>query len=228
YEEGGQLTEAIRRRSYSVVLLDEIEKAHPEVFNILLQILEDGRLTDAKGRAVDFRNTIIIMTSNVGAQQIVKGVTLGFQPSRQDEQKTFAERYAGMKDKVMDEMKKTFKPEFLNRIDATIVFHALSQPQVFQICDIQLARIQKQLTQQEIAISVTDAAKRLLVEKGYDVNFGARPLRRVIQDMVEDALSHGLLEGRFKKGDRVKIDAEGGELVMETEAPAQLAGASSS
>jgi ATP-dependent Clp protease ATP-binding subunit ClpC len=235
YEEGGQLTEAIRRRSYSVVLLDEIEKAHPEVFNILLQILEDGRLTDAKGRAVDFRNTIIIMTSNVGAQQIVKGVSLGFQPSRQDEAKTFAERYAAMKDKVVDEMKKTFRPEFLNRIDATIVFHALSESEVVQIADLMINRIKKQLTEQEITIEVTEAAKKLLVSKGYDVNFGARPLRRVIQDMVEDALSHGMLEGRFKRGDHVKIDAsEGGELVMvpterkEEEAPPELAGATSS
>jgi ATP-dependent Clp protease ATP-binding subunit ClpC len=217
YEEGGQLTEAIRRRSYSVVLLDEIEKAHPEVFNILLQILEDGRLTDAKGRAVDFRNTIIIMTSNVGAAQIVKGVSLGFQPSRQDEAKTFAERYAAMKDKVMDEMKKTFRPEFLNRIDATIVFHALSQPEVVQIADLMIARIKKQLKEQDMEVEITDAAKKVLVDKGYDVNFGARPLRRVIQDMVEDALSHGMLEGRFKRGDHVRIDAsEGGELAMET------------
>jgi ATP-dependent Clp protease ATP-binding subunit ClpC len=235
YEEGGQLTEAIRRRSYSVVLLDEIEKAHPEVFNILLQILEDGRLTDAKGRAVDFRNTIIIMTSNVGAQQIVKGVSLGFQPSRQDEAKSFAERYAAMKDKVMDEMKKTFRPEFLNRIDATIVFHALSEKEVIQIADLMIKRIQKQLTEQEISIDVTEAAQKLLVDKGYDVNFGARPLRRVIQDMVEDALSHGMLEGRFKRGDRIRIDAsEGGELVMvpeerKPEEPApELAGATSS
>ncbi|HEY8693095.1 MAG TPA: AAA family ATPase, partial [Chloroflexota bacterium] len=235
YEEGGQLTEAIRRRSYSVVLLDEIEKAHPEVFNILLQILEDGRLTDAKGRAVDFRNTIIIMTSNVGAAQIVKGVSLGFQPSRGDEAKSFQERYAAMKDKVMDEMKKTFRPEFLNRIDATIVFHALSEKEVIQIADLMINRIQKQLKEQEIAIEVTDAAKKLLVSKGYDVNFGARPLRRTIQDMVEDALSHGMLEGRFKKGDSIHIDtSEGGELVMvpeerkpEEETP-ELAGAASS
>ncbi|HUZ78637.1 MAG TPA: ATP-dependent Clp protease ATP-binding subunit [Chloroflexota bacterium] len=230
YEEGGQLTEAVRRRSYSVVLLDEIEKAHPEVFNILLQILEDGRLTDAKGRAVDFRNTIIIMTSNVGAQQIVKGVTLGFQGGRQDEQKTWDERYKGMKDKVMDELKKTFRPEFLNRIDATIVFHALSQQQVFQIADILLERIQKQLTAQDITIQLTDAAKGLLVEKGYDLNNGARPLRRVIQDMVEDALSHGLLDGRFKPGDTIKIDAEGGELILQSESPvvAELAAATNS
>ncbi len=228
YEEGGQLTEAIRRRSYSVVLLDEIEKAHPEVFNILLQILEDGRLTDAKGRAVDFRNTIIIMTSNVGAQQIIKGVTLGFQPSRSDEAKTWDERYKGMKEKVMDELKKTFRPEFLNRIDATIVFHALAQSEVVQIADLMIDRIQKQLVEQEIHIEVTTAAKALLVEKGYDMNNGARPLRRVIQDMVEDTLSHGLLDGRFKRGDKVKIDAEGGELVMVAESPApELAAASS-
>ncbi len=215
YEEGGQLTEAVRRRSYSVILLDEIEKAHPEVFNMLLQILEDGRLSDAKGRAVDFRNTIIIMTSNVGAQLIIRGTSLGFQGMQQDEKKTAEEAYKAMREKVLGELKNTFRPEFLNRIDATIVFHSLNRVEVRQIVDLLLSRVQARLKEQQMVMEVDDDAKGFLVDRGYDVNNGARPLRRVIQDLIEDSLSQGLLEGRFQSGDTVKVTVQNGELVFD-------------
>jgi ATP-dependent Clp protease ATP-binding subunit ClpC len=208
YEEGGQLTEAVRRKSYSVILLDEIEKAHPEVFNILLQILEDGRLTDAKGRAVDFRNTIIIMTSNVGASLLNQDARLGFKITRttQDEEKRRQQDHEEMIRKIMNELKSTFKPEFLNRIDATIVFKALTIQEVYEICDLLMARIKAQLVEQQIELEVTVEAKDYLVEKGFDPTFGARPLRRTIQNMVEDPLAEGMLQGRFYPG--CKIVAE--------------------
>jgi len=215
YEEGGQLTEAVRRKSYSVILLDEIEKAHPEVFNILLQIMDDGRLTDAKGRKVDFRNTIIIMTSNVGAELIRRETSLGFATTR-DELKDSEQQYEKMKDKVLTEMKKMFRPEFLNRIDATVVFHALGQDQIRAIVDLMLARTQTQLTEQRLTIEVTDAAKDLLVQKGFDIVYGARPMRRAIQNLIEDPLAEGLLHSRFTPGDVVVIDRQGEDLVMET------------
>src|SRR5579884_1209530 len=208
YEEGGQLTEAVRRKSYSVILLDEIEKAHPEVFNILLQILEDGRLTDAKGRAVDFRNTIIIMTSNVGASLLNNEAKIGFSVKRADADadKEFQRQHDDMIKKIMSELKNTFKPEFLNRIDATIVFRALTQPQVHQIADLMLARVKSQLVEQQIELEVTPAAKDYLVEQGFDSAFGARPLRRTIQNLVEDPLAEGLLQGKFLPGSRVLVD----------------------
>jgi ATP-dependent Clp protease ATP-binding subunit ClpC len=215
YEEGGQLTEAVRRKSYSVILLDEIEKAHPEVFNILLQIMDDGRLTDAKGRKVDFRNTIIIMTSNVGAELIRRETALGFSRPLNEAQDA-EHQYEKMKDKVLTEMKKLFRPEFLNRIDATIVFHALGIEQIRQIVDLMLARTQTQLTEQRVTIEVSDAAKDLLVEKGFDVVYGARPMRRAIQNLIEDPLAEGLLHGRFSQGDTILIDRQGDDLVMET------------
>jgi ATP-dependent Clp protease ATP-binding subunit ClpC len=215
YEEGGQLTEAVRRKSYSVILLDEIEKAHPEVFNILLQIMDDGRLTDAKGRKVDFRNTLIIMTSNVGAELIRRETALGFSTPMSDIANA-EHAYQKMKDKVLTEMKKLFRPEFLNRIDATVVFHALGIEQIRQIVDLMLARTQTQLTEQRLTIEVTDAAKDLLVEKGFDVVYGARPMRRAIQNLVEDPLAEGLLHGRFTQGDTILIDRQGEDLVMET------------
>ena len=215
YEEGGQLTEAVRRRSYSVILLDEIEKAHPEVFNMLLQIMEDGQLTDAKGRRVDFRNTIIIMTSNVGAELIKRDHTLGFS-IEQDSDKAQKSSYERMKDKVLSELKNTFRPEFLNRIDGVIVFHALTQQQIREIVDLMLKRVRQLLTEQRIKLEVTDAAKDYLVSKGYDPTFGARPLRRVIQSLVEDELADGLLQGRYKPGDTVTVDYRDGELKLET------------
>ncbi len=220
YEEGGQLTEAVRRKSYSVVLLDEIEKAHPEVFNILLQILEDGKLTDAKGRAVDFRNTIIIMTSNIGAQLLNREAALGFKTIVKDEEKTLrdARAHKEMIRKIDGEIKQSFKPEFLNRIDARIVFHALREEQIRQIVDLLLRRVQNQLVEQEITLVANDEAKAFLVEKGYDAAFGARPLRRAIQNYVEDPLAEGMLVGRFHPGDTILATQVNGELVMEVQA----------
>jgi len=217
YEEGGQLTEAVRRKSYSVVLLDEIEKAHPDVFNILLQILEDGKLTDAKGRAVDFRNTILIMTSNVGAQLLNREAALGFKTAMKDEDKKLRDERAHeeMIRKIMGELKQAFKPEFLNRIDATIVFHSLREDQIRQIVDLMLKRVQNQLVEQEIVLETTDDGKAFLVEKGYDAAFGARPLRRAIQNHVEDPLAEGLLTGRFHPGDTIVANRQEGELILE-------------
>jgi ATP-dependent Clp protease ATP-binding subunit ClpC len=214
YEEGGQLTEAVRRKPYSVVLLDEIEKAHPEVFNILLQIMDDGRLTDAKGRKVDFRNTIIIMTSNAGAELIRRETGLGFHKA--ESQQSAQEQYDRMKDKVLQEMKKLFRPEFLNRIDATVVFRALGREQIREIVDLQLSRTQKQLKEQRLVMEVTDAARDLLLEKGFDPVFGARPMRRAIQNLIEDPLAEGLLHGRFQPGDVVLVDRMADDLTLET------------
>ena len=214
YEEGGQLTEAVRRKPYSVVLLDEIEKAHPEVFNILLQIMDDGRLTDAKGRKVDFRNTIIIMTSNAGAELIRRETGLGFHKA--ESQQSAQEQYDKMKEKVLAEMKKLFRPEFLNRIDATVVFRALGRDQIREIVDLQLDRTQKQLREQRLVMEVTDDARDVLLEKGFDPVFGARPMRRAIQNLIEDPLAEGLLHGRFLPGDIVLVDRAGDDLTLET------------
>ncbi len=223
FEEGGQLTEAVRRKSYCLILLDEIEKAHPDVFNILLQIFDDGHLTDAKGRRVDFRNSIIIMTSNIGADLIRKGAAIGF-ASRSDEAKTEQQSYERMKEKLLAEMKKSFRPEFLNRIDAVIVFHPLSQEQIRQIVDLMLVSVTKQMAEKEIKLEVTEAAKDLLGKKGYDEIFGARPLRRVIQDMVEDKLSEDLLRGNFQSGDTVVVDLEEEEIVVRSAPVSALMG----
>ncbi len=219
FDEGGQLTEAVRRKSYCLILLDEIEKAHPDVFNILLQIFDDGHLTDAKGRRVDFRNSIIIMTSNIGAELISKGTTIGF-ASRSDEAKTQQQSYERMKEKLLGEMKKSFRPEFLNRIDGTIVFHPLTKEQIRKIVDLMLVSVSTQLAEKEIKLEVTEAAKDFLGKKGYDEAFGARPLRRVIQDMVEDKLSEDLLRGKFRSGDTVIVDLEGEEIVVRPPAAA--------
>ncbi|MDP2937310.1 MAG: ATP-dependent Clp protease ATP-binding subunit [Dehalococcoidia bacterium] len=213
YEQGGQLTEAVRRKSYSAILLDEIEKAHPDVFNMLLQILDDGHLTDAKGRRVDFRNTIIVMTSNVGAELIRRDTSLGF-AMKVEEAKGQQQVYERMKEKVLAELKKTFRPEFLNRIDGVVVFHALHKDHIRQILDLMLIQVQKELDAHEVKLEVTDEAKDLLCEKGYDETFGARPLRRVIQNLVEDRLSEGILESRFRAGDTVMIDREGDDVVL--------------
>ncbi|HYY43940.1 MAG TPA: ATP-dependent Clp protease ATP-binding subunit [Actinomycetota bacterium] len=201
YEEGGQLTEAVRRRPYSVVLLDEIEKAHPDVFNTLLQILEDGRLTDAQGRTVDFKNTVIIMTSNLGTHNLRKPA-LGF--GQATEQLT----YEKMKERVQEELKRSFRPEFLNRIDETIVFHELSRQEVHSIVDLMIGRLSEQLRSQDVEIELTEAAKDLLARKGYDPSLGARPLRRAIQRLVEDPLSEKILWKEFEAGDSVIVDAE--------------------
>lgn len=204
YEEGGQLTEAVRRKSYCCILLDEIEKAHPDVFNILLQIFDDGHLTDAKGRRVDFRNSIIVMTSNIGAELIRRGTSIGF-AARSDEAKTREQAYERMKENLLGELKKTFRPEFLNRIDGVVVFHSLTREHIRKIVDLMLATVTQQLAEKEIKLEVTEAAKDFLGEKGYDEVFGARPLRRVIQDMVEDKLSESLLRGEFKVSEKVFV-----------------------
>jgi ATP-dependent Clp protease ATP-binding subunit ClpC len=227
YEEGGQLTEAVRRKSYSVILLDEIEKAHPEAFNMLLQIMEDGHLADAKGRKVDFRNTIVIMTSNVGADQITRDMTLGF-TIKEDEDKAKAREYDRMREKVTSQLKQTFRPEFLNRIDAVIVFHSLAKQQIRQIVELELTRVSKQLREQDIELAVTDAAKDLLGERGYDHTYGARPLRRIIQNLIEDPLAEGVLDSRFLPGTTVRVDVEEDLLKLEpvlVESP-ELAGVS--
>jgi ATP-dependent Clp protease ATP-binding subunit ClpC len=212
FEEGGQLTEAVRRKSYSVVLLDEIEKAHPEVFNILLQILEDGHLTDAKGRRVDFRNTVIIMTSNVGAKSLLKDTSLGFQPVTETAEQREQAQYDRMKEKVLDQLKTQFRPEFLNRVDSLVVFRSLTVDEIGQIVELMLARVREQLRAQQMQLEVTEAAKTHLIKIGYDVDYGARPLRRVIQNLVEDPLAEALLVGRFSSGQTIVVDAaaEGG------------------
>ncbi len=204
YDEGGQLSEAVRRRPYCVVLLDEIEKAHPEVFNMLLQIMEDGNLSDAKGRRIDFRNAILIMTSNVGANLIKHGATLGFATSR-DEAQRQEDEYQTMRDRVTDALKRTFRPEFLNRLDGIMVFRNLTKEQIKEIVDLELNRVRLQLTEQHVTLEVTDEVKALLAEAGYDADYGARPLRRVIQDRLEDRLSEALLSGQVKPGDTVRI-----------------------
>ncbi|MDQ1910907.1 ATP-dependent protease ATP-binding subunit ClpC [Paenibacillus sp. GD4] len=209
YEEGGQLTEKVRRKPYSVVLLDEIEKAHPEVFNILLQVLEDGRLTDSKGRTVDFRNTLIIMTSNVGADVIKRNSTLGFTAANDS-----AKDYINMKDKVMGELKKSFRPEFLNRIDEIIVFHSLEEQHIAQIVTLMADDLRKRLREQEVDFQLTDKALAFLAKEGFDPAFGARPLRRAIQKHIEDRLSEELLRGTISKGDTLTIDEENGELTV--------------
>jgi ATP-dependent Clp protease ATP-binding subunit ClpC len=213
YEEGGQLTEAVRRKSYCCILLDEIEKAHPDVFNILLQIFDDGHLTDAKGRRVDFRNCIIIMTSNIGAELIRKGSAMGF-ALQSDETKNQEQSYQAMKDKLLNELKRNFRPEFLNRIDGTLVFHPLNKEHIRNIVDLMLGMVSKELVEKSIKLEVTDAAKDFLGKKGYDEVFGARPLRRVIQDMVEDKLSEDLLKGKFQAGDTAVVDLEGDQIVI--------------
>jgi ATP-dependent Clp protease ATP-binding subunit ClpC len=227
YEEGGQLTEAVRRKPFSVILFDEIEKAHPDVFNTLLQILEDGRLTDSQGHHVDFKNTIIIMTSNLGTRDIQKGPGIGF-ASKPDEKLT----YERMKDKVMEELKRSFRPEFLNRIDEVIVFHSLTQEDVKRIVDLMTKRVREQLKAKDLEIEITDAAKTILAEKGYDPALGARPLRREIQRLIEDPLSEKLLWKEFRAGQTIIIDARDGEIVFEGAGvppdvpPVELAGSS--
>jgi ATP-dependent Clp protease ATP-binding subunit ClpC len=218
YDDGGQLTDTVRRKSYCLILLDEIEKAHPEVFNLLLQIFDEGRLADAKGRKVDFRNTILIMTSNVASDLIKRDSGLGFARGG-DEAKTAEDKYLRMKDKVLNELKNVFRPEFLNRIDSTVVFRPLSSEDIRKVVDLELVGVTKQLAGKGITLEVTDAAKDWLGEKGYDAVFGARPLKRLISDSIEDRLSEMLLGGQFGPGDRVRVDRrpddEGGGLSIE-------------
>jgi len=217
YDEGGQLTEAVRRRPYTVVLFDEIEKAHQEVFNVFLQILDDGRLTDSQGRVVDFKNTVIIMTSNIGSQYISD---LGLA----DE--------ATLRSRVQEALREHFRPEFLNRVDETVIFQQLSRDQIARIVDIQLERVRRRLADRKISIELTDAAKLLIGDEGFDPVYGARPLKRTIQRRVLDPLSRELLEGRFHDGDTIRVDAPDGHLVftkaaalVPTEPEPELAGA---
>jgi ATP-dependent Clp protease ATP-binding subunit ClpC len=202
YEEGGQLTEKVRRRPYSVVLLDEIEKAHPDVFNLLLQMLEEGRLTDSFGRKVDFKNTIIIMTSNIGAEMLKKQGSIGFKSQTEDV------TYQGMKERLLDEVKKAFKPEFLNRVDDIIVFRSLTKEDLEHIIEIEIRDVESRLKEQNIKIELTQEAKDFLIEKGFDKQFGARPLKRTIQRFLEDPLAEEIIRGTYKKGGTVRAIAK--------------------
>jgi ATP-dependent Clp protease ATP-binding subunit ClpC len=208
YDEGGQLTEKVRRKPYSVILFDEIEKAHPEVFNVLLQVLEDGRLTDGKGRTVDFRNAVIIMTSNVGATQLRKQAVLGFRSGGDDKS------YENMKNQIMDELKRTFRPEFLNRIDEVIVFHPLAEEHLIKIVDLMLRELTGRLSDYGLQMEISDAAKMLLAKEGFDPTYGARPLRRVIQKMIEDEISEKMLRGAFTHNDIISVDVDDNKLVF--------------
>ncbi len=213
YEEAGQLTEAVRRRPYSIIVFDEIEKAHPEAFNMLLQIMEEGHLSDARGRMVDFRNAIIVMTSNIGADLIKHQGNLGFNIPR-DEESSAKEDYKEMRKKLMDGLRRAFRPEFLNRIDATIVFRALTKSEITEIVDILIARVQERLEEHNVRLELTQAAKEYIADEGYDPEYGARPLRRVIQNRIEDALSDGILSGEFETGHIIEVDLSDGELVL--------------
>jgi ATP-dependent Clp protease ATP-binding subunit ClpB len=199
YEEGGYLTEQVRRKPYSVILFDEVEKAHPDVFNVLLQVLDDGRMTDGQGRTVDFKNTVIVMTSNLGSQMI---------------QAMAGDDYGVIKLAVMAEVKTYFRPEFVNRIDEVVVFHALDEKHIAGIAKIQLQYLEKRLARLEMGLEVSDAALAELAEAGFDPVFGARPLKRAIQERIENPLARAILEGKFAPKDRIRVDAEGGQLVF--------------
>ena len=216
YEDAGQLTETVRRRPFTVVCFDEVEKAHPEAVNMLLQIMEDGHLSDAKGRKVDFRNSIVLMTSNVGADVIGRSTALGFATQR-DTSATESEAYDEMKDKVLGELRRIFRPEFLNRIDGVMVFHALTREQIKAIVDLEVDKVQQRLSEYQLSLRLTDEAREYLAEKGYDPNLGARPLRRVIQGEVEDALSEAVLAGNFNAGDTVVLTVQEGKLQFDRE-----------
>ncbi len=222
YDEGGQLTEAVRRRPYRVILLDEIEKAHPEVFNTLLQILDDGRLTDGHGRTVNFKNTVVIMTSNAGAELIKRESQMGF-AARKDASKAQKQSYEDMKKKVMTEIQKAFRPEFLNRLDDIIVFHELSEEQLRKIVDLMVTDLQSRMMEHELKLELTEKAKSWLAKEGYDPVYGARPLRRVIERQVENPLSSQILRGELKEGDTVRVDLGKSGLTFKTKAPAKTA-----
>ncbi len=211
YEEGGQLTEAVRRRPYRVILFDEIEKAHPDVFNILLQVLEDGRLTDNVGRTADFRNTVIIMTSNVGSQHAL-GTTTTFGFAVGGEQVS-EKSYEAMQKRALEDLKHVFRPELLNRIDEVVVFMPLEMTHIKQIVDLMMAKVNANLAERGMAIQLTDAAREQLAREGYDPAYGARPLRRVIQRQVENLISRGILDGSYREGDTIILDVEGDKIV---------------
>jgi ATP-dependent Clp protease ATP-binding subunit ClpC len=210
YEEGGQLSEAVRRRPYSVVLFDEIEKAHPDVMHLLLQILEEGKITDSLGRKIDFRNTIIIMTSNVGAELLKKQTTMGFGAPREGHD------YESMREKILDETKRVFKPEFLNRLDEIIVFHSLEKSHLLQIVDLEVAKVKERLRAKEVEVVLDTAAHDFVIEKGYDPNYGARPMRRAVERYLEDPLAEEILRGNVKPGATVQVTAKDGKLAFES------------
>ena len=202
------MTEAVRRKPYSVILLDEIEKAHPDVFNVMLQVFDDGRLTDGKGRTVDFKNTVIIMTSNVGSKEIHKGSGLGFMVG--DEKNNFLD----LKDKALSALNKVFNPEFLNRVDEVVVFHSLKKEHIGAIIDLMLEESKTQLEEKNMSFEITDSARNFLIDKGYDEKYGARPLRRTIQREIEDPLANEILKGVFKNGSLISIDLEDGKIIF--------------
>jgi len=219
YEEAGQLTEAIRRRPYSVVCFDEVEKAHPEAFNMLLQIMEDGHLTDAKGHKVDFRNTIVIMTSNVGSAVIAREAALGFTTLQETQGQSSA--YHEMKSKLMKELKQLFRPEFLNRVDEIVVFHELSKEDIERIVEIQIGRLNERLADHHVTLKCTEAGRRALARQGFDPQFGARPLRRTMQRLIEDVLAERMLESVIKDGEVVIVDAKEDEILLLPEGAGQ-------
>ena len=226
FDEGGQLTEAVRRKPYSAILLDEIEKAHPDVYNILLQIFDDGHLTDAKGRKVDFRNTILVMTSNLGSDLIRRSNRIGFGNSDLDAVTSEAS-HKRMKEQVLDEVKKAFRPEFLNRLDGVEVFHALRKEHILEIVDMMLTEVRERVLEKDLILQITDAAREYLADEGYDPYFGARPLRRVIQEKLEDLLSDDMLAGKFKAGDVVEVDLIDKELTITVPKPSKKSSSSS-
>jgi ATP-dependent Clp protease ATP-binding subunit ClpC len=208
YEEGGQLTEQVRRKPYSVVLFDEIEKAHPDVWNMLLQILEEGKLTDSVGRVVNFRNTIILMTSNVGSETIKKQSSMGFSPISDEHS------YERMREKIMDEARRTFKPEFLNRLDDVIVFRSLTKPDLIEILNLEVSKVIERLKNKHISLELDEKAKDFLVEKGYDPNYGARPMRRSVEKFLEDPLAEEILKGLLHENEPIKVTPQGDKLVF--------------
>jgi ATP-dependent Clp protease ATP-binding subunit ClpC len=214
YEEAGQLTEALRRRPYSIVVFDEVEKAHPEAHNMLLQIMEEGHLSDAKGRKVDFRNAIIVMTTNVGADMIKRQTSLGFTMQR-DEEAEEAASYEDMRKKLMESLRRVFRPEFINRLDSVIVFRALSKRDIEEIVQLELAKVAERLVEHQITLTASPEALEMLAELGYDPDMGARPLKRVIQQKVEDVLSDALLSGTFHDGEPILVTVKDGEIVMQ-------------
>jgi ATP-dependent Clp protease ATP-binding subunit ClpC len=213
YEDAGQLTEALRRRPYSIVVFDEIEKAHPEAHNMLLQIMEEGHLSDARGRKVDFRNAIIVMTSNVGADMIKRQGQIGFTYKR-DEETEERTTYEDIRKKLLDALRRVFRPEFINRVDSVIVFHPLSRQNIQEIVNLELNKVAQRLEDHEITLTATPEAVDKLADMGYDPDMGARPLKRVIQNKVEDALSDAMLSGKFEDGDTVIVDVEEDEIVL--------------
>ncbi len=213
YDEGGQLTEQVRRRPYSVILLDEVEKAHPEVFNALLQIMDDGRLTDGQGRTVDFKNTVVIMTSNAGSAELKRAVRIGFSKRKDDDMGD--EQHEAMRSKAMEGLKRMFRPEFINRIDQIVVFHSLGKSELYQIVDLLLAQVRARLSEQGLDLVVSDEARDLLLREGFDEEYGARPLRRAIQNYVDDTLADALLADTIRAGQTAVLTVLDGEMVVE-------------